>query len=300
MFTIVLWGGIGDALCDLSTFPHAWIYRTLGIRTRVRYLHWRHTRPHAYANPPGTEFFRALVERFPSLQWEGETEPGGRSPGLYAFRLVRKTLRLAHGGRPFYFPLHPVLTPEEEANLPALDGRAVIAVQTHLQGTKTKMWGAKNWRRYLERLAALHPEAGLLLLEPAAEGDELAVGLNVMTTRHLNLFQLLRLIPSCSLVVSVDSWAKYAARWNEIPQIVIVPDQRPELPTSTGQAFLGYQMAGIYGRPDSRTIGLERTAAGEGVLTLETIAQLRPEELLRETQEIIAKFPLRPAPMRPP
>jgi ADP-heptose:LPS heptosyltransferase len=295
MFRIVLWGGIGDALNILSTFPHRRIHETFGIKTTVFYIHWRLTGAHQYANPPGTEFFRSLVERFPSLRWGGEIT-SNRTPSAYAYRLVRRAIWLLNNREPYYWPLDPTLTPEESAALPDLSGRPAIAVQTHLLGVKTKHWGLENWQRYLAALSSRHPEARIVVIDPAGEAEELATDPNVITTRHLNLFQLLHLFRHFSLVVSVESWTKYAAAWNQIPQIIIVPDQRSELPIATAAAFLRYQLAGLYGKPLNRIIGLEKKAGGQGVLTLERISDLSVERLLEETDEHLRKFPLRQRP----
>ena len=230
--TVLMYGGIGDTLRNLSILPHESIYRATGLRTTALYKHWRLTGEHQYANPPDTEFFHALADRFPSLRWGGETI-NHNGPGAIANRLVREALKLTHSGQPPLYPLHPALTPEEKAGLPDLSGRRVIGVQPHITGTYTKKWAIENWQLFLTRLTQEYPDATIVILETSPDARQLAPSDRFLTTNHLNLFQLLHLIRSFGLLISIDSWPKYVAAWNKIPQVIIVPDQSVQYPILT-------------------------------------------------------------------
>jgi ADP-heptose:LPS heptosyltransferase len=295
MFTVLMYGGIGDTLRNLSIFPHRSIHRLTGLRTTAVYKHWRLTGEHQYANPPGTEFFQAMADRFESLRWGGETT-ANRGLGAYTNRLVRELVKVCHGGTPPYFPLEPKLSAVEMAELPDLGRGPVIAVQTHLLGTWTKAWGLERWQRFIALLLEQIPDARIVVIEPSQDAEKLVVAPGVITTHRLNLYQLLHLVRSFHLTISVDSWAKYAAAWNHAPQIVIVPDQRPQYPVLTADHLIQLQFAGIFGEPRNRTIGLERDGNGRGVLTLEHIDRLTPDMLLREAMEKLQKFPPRLSP----
>ena len=290
MFTVLMYGGIGDTLRNLSIFPHQSIYEKTGIRTTALYMHWRLTGEHQYPNPPGTEFFHGMADRFPSLRWGGETT-SHRGPGAIANRLVREMIKLSHGGTSRFFPLEPVLTPDEMAALPNLSGQMVIGIQTHLLGTKTKTWGLNNWRRFLERMIARYPQAKFVLIETSEEVNELVLNENVLTTRNLNLYQILHLFRYFTLTISVDSWAKYAAAWNETPQVIVVPDQRPEYAVLTPESLLRLQFSGIYGKAQNKILGLEKTPEGRAAYTLDRMANLSPERLFEESVAHLENIP---------
>jgi hypothetical protein len=294
LFTVLMYGGIGDTLRNLSIFPHEAIHRRTGIRTVALYKHWRLTGEHQYTNPPDTDLFQGLADRIPSLRWGGETI-GHKGPGALANRLVREVVKLGHGGAPPLYPLHPQLTPEEKAALPDLKGRRVIGVQPHVTGTYTKKWGVENWRRFLALLAQSYPDAAIVILETSREGRDLALSERFLTTDHLNLFQLIELIRGFGLMISIDSWPKYVAGWNEIPQVVIVPDQTPQYPILTPDHLFGLQFASLAAHPRNRFVGLERHASGRGVYTLAKMSDLAPETLHRQVTAHEAAFPLVPS-----
>jgi hypothetical protein len=298
MFTVLMYGGIGDTLRNLSVFPHQYIYDKWRIRTKTFYKHWKLTGEHQYASPPGTEFFHAMTDRFPSLCWGGETTSHHGMPAI-CNRLVREVIKLANKGEPFFFELRPTLSLSESAALPKWENKPVIGIQTHLLGTKTKEWGIPNWRLFLQMLLQQYPSAQLVLIEPSDAVADLIVAPNITTTTHLNLYQLIHLFKSFDLVVSVDSWAKYVAAWNKTPQVIVVPDQRSQYPSLTADELLGLQFFGIFGKERNRTIGLERTASGRGLLTLDKMAELSPENLLRETMEKLQILPVCARPSNP-
>jgi ADP-heptose:LPS heptosyltransferase len=287
MFTVLMYLGIGDTLRNLSIFPHQFIHQKFGLRTTAYYKPWQATNEHQYG-----DVFRDLAERVPSLRWGGETDEH-RGPGAIANRFVREAIKACHHGQPRFFPLNPRLSPSEEAQLPSLKGRKVIGLQPHLTGTYTKAWPLENWQRFVALMTARHPDAVIVILEVSKEARKLALTENVLTTDHLSLCQLLRLFNTFSFVVSVDSWAKYAAAWNEVPQLIIVPDQRPQHPILTPDNLLSFHFAGIYGQKQNRTLGLERRADGSGAYTLDKMSDLSPEKLFEETERHIERFPLR-------
>jgi hypothetical protein len=287
MIRIVCSGGIGDGLRNLSMIPHEWIFRRLGIRCEVVYFQIQLIDAEVaipgasllHAGFPDRGVFERLVERFPSLCWRGDFT--GRTAGVALARLVREAIKLTHGGKPRYFPITPRLSPEEEAALPAAEGGQLVGIQTHLSGMRTKRWGAENWRTFLERLLAAQPGLRIVLLDAAEEVKTLVISDRISTSTGWNISQSVRLVQRLSLLVSVDSWSKYIAVANRIPQIIIVPDQRPEYPGESAEKLLSVAFAGVAGDPLVTLIGLEHQPPA---LTLPRMADLTPEELLRQVQ----------------
>ena len=285
MIGVVCSGGIGDGLRNLSLIPHEFLFRRLGMRCEVRYFQVKLIEadvavPGAslvHAGFPDGSVFERLVERCPSLRWGGDFQ--GRTAGVALGRSLRELLKIAAFGRPRYFAFSPQLTPEEEAALPPAQGPRMIGIQTHLSGMRTKRWGLENWREFLERLLATEPEVRIVLLDAAEEVRELVLSDRITTSVGWNISQSIRLVQRLALVVCVDSWAKYIAVANGIPQIVIVPDQRPEYPDESAEKLLSMAFAGVAGAKGVTLIGLEQNPPR---LTLPRMADLTPEFLLRE------------------
>jgi ADP-heptose:LPS heptosyltransferase len=277
--SLLSWGGIGDTLRNISQVPHEAIYRRTGLRSRVFYTHWTRTSFNVSTGPPDPAWFRDIVERCPSLVWCGEVE---RYNGIG--RWVNLALRRGIGllsGRTRYFPFVPRLSQSEHGALPPRSERRRVAVQTHLSGMRTKAWGTANWRRYLTALLSSHPAVEIFLFDADPNVSELCIDERVQTTRRFNIPQSIVFLATCDLLVSIDSWTKYIAAAHDIPQVLVVPDQRTEYPDLSPDRLLRQELDGIYGRSDTEVIGISRSASPK--LTLPSLAQLTPDELLAAT-----------------
>jgi ADP-heptose:LPS heptosyltransferase len=204
-----------------------------------------------------------------------------------AARIIREIVKLTNGGQPRYFPFAPVLSPEEEVALPAPIDGPLFGIQTHLAGMKTKRWGMENWRVFLEGLLESDPSLRVVLLDNEAGVTKLAFSDRIVTTLGWNISQSIRLVQRLSFLLSVDSWAKYIAVANGIPQIVIVPDQRTEYPITTAEWSLQNVFPGFLDDSRVTLIGLEQNPPR---LTLPRMADLTPEELLRAVRGKLARL----------
>jgi ADP-heptose:LPS heptosyltransferase len=202
-------------------------------------------------------------------------------------RVLRELIRICHGNQPVFFPYQIDLKPGEETALPVLDSTVCFGVQTHLTGMRTKQWGIQNWRRYLELLLQLQPEIQVLLFDSSPEVEQLRLDPRILTTHGLNIFQSIRLAEKMSCFVSIDSWTKYVAAWSGIPQLIVVPDQRPEYPHLTAERLVRREFAGIYGRKMNSFLGLEQVRR-RAVLTLPSMDQLTPGDLIKKTAQLRA------------
>lgn len=285
---ILNWGGIGDTLRHLSQIPHEAIYRRFGLRCKVVYRDWRVTGALDHAIPPDGAVYQELIGRVPSLEWKVEA---GEYRGVNRVlnRLVRDAIRLWNGNRVRYFPVRFPLTPGEEAELPVRlpDTDRWFGVLTHLSGMKTKRWGAENWRGYLEALLRRYPKAQITLFDGDPAVRALCFDPRISATCSLSLAQSVTLVERLDACISIDSWLKYAAAWNQIPQVIVVPDQRAEYPHLTGDQLARCEHAGILGVAPNRLIGLEQRGS-HADLTLAQISDLTPEQLLEETEELLA------------
>lgn len=280
LISILSWGGIGDTIRNISLIPHETLFRRFGIRSRVFYMHWSRTDFNVSTGPPNPSWFEDLVSRCPSLLWKGEVQEYG-GPGRYVNLALRRGIRLLDGG-PRYFPFVPTLTEHERAALPEPARGARVAVQTHLSGMKTKQWGPENWKRYLRDLLAAEPALEIFLFDSDKRVVDLCIDERIQTTHGFNIPQSIVLLQRCDLLVSIDSWTKYVAAAHHIPQVLIIPDQRAEYPQLTPEKLLGDELAGIYGRADTEVIGL--SVGPPATLTLPTLTELAPEELLTRTK----------------
>ena len=277
MLTVLCWGGIGDTLRNIALLPHAWLYQTFGYRLRVVHRNWHDCLCLPHAGAPEPEFFEELIRRVPSLEWRGESgEHRGLSRSLN--RALRDAIRVAQFGQTRYFPFEVPLSEAERAALPARPAGFHLGLQTHLSGMRTKYWGADNWRRVIEQILAKYPDATIRLLDTAPEVDTLCIDPRVTSTRTLNLAQSINLIGTLDLLVSIDSWTKYVAAWNCIPQIVIVPDMTSEYGESTAEKLARVELAGIIDEPGNLVLGIEGIAPNRR-LSLPRMADLSPEQV---------------------
>jgi hypothetical protein len=284
LLSIVSWGGIGDTLRNISLVPHEFLFRKFGLRCGVVYVHWTRTGALAHALPPEAGFIEAMVSRCPSLYWAGETEQH-RGLGRWVNRALRELLKKAHGNTPPYFPFEIPLSEPEKAQLPAkVPGGFTVGIQTHLSGMKTKRWELGKWQAVLDRLLCSNPRLSILLLDADPQVAGLCTNSRIQSALGLNICQSIHLVGCCDFMVSVDSWAKYVAAWNHIPQLVIVPDQRSEYASLTAHQLVHCEFAGIYGNPLNSIIGLSGPPDAPS-LSLSSMAELTPEFLAQRIQE---------------
>jgi hypothetical protein len=289
MLTILCWGGIGDTLRNLALIPHERIYRTFGWRCRVVHRNWHDCLCLPHAGAPEPAFFKDLIDRIPSLEWRGESgEHTGLSRSLN--RLLRDALRVWNLGRTRYYPFTVTLSEAERAALPPKAPGWHLGLQTHLSGMLTKRWALENWRAVIERILAAHPGCRISLFDTSAEVDALCFDPRITSTRGLNLAQSMNLIPRLDLLVSVDSWTKYAAAWSGLPQIVIVPDMTSEYGALTAEKLSRVEFAGILEDPKNTVLGIEGKAP-HCRLTIPRMADLEPERLFAAIDRAIRRGP---------
>ena len=284
-FRILCWGGVGDTLRNISSIPHEFIYRVFGYRCPAVYKDF--TGIPLFGTTPAEPYFADIVARCPSLRWVGRTEKHG-GVGQLTNRALREILALLNGGQRRYYPFTIRLSDAERAALPPKSSAFTVGIQTHLAGMQTKAWGVHNWHRYCRALLASDPELRIIIFDSDERVTQLAVDQRVQTTARLNIAQSINLVATLDFLVSIDSWAKYAAVWNNIPQLLVVPDQRADYPQLTPERLLSSELQGVYGHPKVRTIGL--VDQPEPKLTLPELGQLSPEHLLEQTREAIAEF----------
>ena len=95
-------------------------------------------------------------------------------------------------------------------------------------------------------------------------------------------------LATCDLLVSIDSWTKYIAAAHDIPQVLVVPDQRTGYPDLTAERLLARELDGIYGRSDTTVIGISREPSPK--LTLPSLTDLTPDDLLAATNRQLERF----------
>jgi len=107
-----------------------------------------------------------------------------------------------------------------------------ILFQTHLDGhhghahLSAKVWPIERW---CELFLKLHEDGWDINILEYNDDALKTIGIQcpfVHDVRRKTLLEQMKDIQAACLVVSVDSWTKYAASWWNIPQIVVVPDLR--------------------------------------------------------------------------
>lgn len=286
--TILSWGGIGDTLRNLALVPHEALYNIFGIRCRVVYRHWKETGALLEAEPPEPEFFKTLIDRVPSLVWEGEYgEHKGYSRILNW--VIRKLAKFTHGLKTPYFPFIIELTDEEKTVLPEWNPAApLIGIQTHLSGMKTKRWAIENWQTVINGLLEEQPHLRIVLIDANPQVQELCIHPQISHTCGWNIAQSIALVSRLNYLISIDSWTKYVAAWSRVPQLIIVPDQRDDYPSLTAEKLVSCEFDGIINNENNTIIGLLKTHFGSE-LTLPSMEDLSPEYLLERTLDALER-----------
>ncbi len=278
LFRILCWGGVGDTLRNLSLVPHEFIYRKFGLRSPVIVADL--TRHELAAAEAAKRTYKDLVSRCSSLRWVGEVE-NHRGIAQVTNRALREILRICNGGVPPYFPFEIPLTDTEQAEMPPRPPGFVVGIQTHLSGMSTKLWGMDNWRWYIRQLLDARPDISVVLIDGDVRVTELGSPPRVTTTRGLNICQSIRLVEQLDFVVAIDSWTKYVALWSNIPQLIVVPDQRPDFAGLTADKLVCEEFAAILPREDVEVIGL--STSPQPRYTLAKVTDLPPSVLLERT-----------------
>lgn len=276
---IQTWGGMGDILREISLLPVVALDRRCGWKTGIRHRPPTPEGFHPAASCPDAEFVRDLVCRLPSCVWLGEG-PSARSSKII-IRLLRQILEwFPQGDRLFA----PGLQWQPEDALPGFSSPKNIVFQTHLEGLPSKRWPTDHWEYLLRGTQRLAPNAALHVLDPA--GSALS-GETATIHDRLTFPQALRLVSGASLLVSVDSWSKYAAAWHDIPQLILVPDQTSDYPQLTAPSVWKYSFRGLRGRPGIRLYGLTQHPSGCVQYTHGTLETFDPEAVLREVRSAL-------------
>lgn len=271
---IQTWGGIGDVLREASLLPVSEWHQSFGTRTKL----W-HNSPegmifHPKAQTPDPSIVQEVLKRWPTVEFSEGRAPRGAK---VICRGLRIGLELTPKGRGLFAPAWRWL-PEDE--LPTSWSRLErnVVVQPHLLGLPSKRWGAGRWREILGRLAErLNDRCRLHVLDPG--GAEL-VGCGAVVHDGLSLPRAIRMVSEANSLIAVDSWSKYVAGWQEIPQFIIVPDQRGDYPQLTAESVWRHSFRGLHWNPKLRMLGLERKPRPH--YTMGTMDTLEPERLWRE------------------
>jgi hypothetical protein len=266
MLTIQTWGGWGDVLREISLLPSVRFPGLFGVRHLAPEL----AGVRADAGAPSVEAVKDLLDRCPGIHW------GGKGP------VSRGRKYLTRGLRAVIEPLHPglfdpgfVWREEDEVSIDSTKKHVVI--QTHLQGLPTKRWPMENWRAVINGVRDLNPDTCIHVLDPV--GAPLA-GEGIIIQDRLTFPQAIRLVGRCSLLISVDSWSKYVAGWESIPQLVIVADQSSDYPQVTASTIWRHSFRGLHKSKNLALLGLAPESAKRARYSFGPMGNLRPQDVL--------------------
>lgn len=223
---------------------------------------------------PGKAPIHALFSRWPDVEISQAEAPRGAK---VICRGLRAGLELTAKGRGLFAPAWRWL-PEDELPDSWSSLERNIVVQPHLIGLPSKRWGAERWQEILGRFSErLDGGCRLHVLDPG--GAELA-GCGAVVHDGLSLPQAIRMVSEADALIAVDSWSKYVAGWQRIPQFIVVPDQRGDYPQLTAESVWRHSFRGLHENPKLRLLGLERRPRPH--YAMGTMDSLEPERLWRE------------------
>jgi len=233
---------------------------------------------------PAEQTIREFVNSVPILQW------ADRNPTTTELRIRNVWNRFNK------FIFTPPL-PGWQKSRHRRELKPRILLQTHLdghhglKGLSAKCWTVDAWAEVIIGLVRNYQaEIHLLEWHDSSRTQLLSCCPQVVDARQPALLQQCLHLQSMDLVISVDSWTKYPARWAQIPQIVIVPDLRRNYTSDFEQMnasrVISGWFAGIACRADTILIGIAH--AGRGwEWTLPSMDDLAPEDILRSAGRLI-------------
>jgi hypothetical protein len=284
-FPIAFGGGIGDCLLILGRFPIRWLV-LLGIPCKLIY-----TTPGHPAEAP-VKFFCESIRGCEFVTGE---------PSLAEKRLGQKWL--AFSGR-FTWIFAPPLKGfwgrrrVNPKRLPATQSLR-IGFHTHLDGhhnathVRAKIWHPENWIQLISLIKNKY-QCELFLME---WNDDKAKQIqnahpDLINLARLDLVQLSAEICKFDVLLSVDSWAKYVARWADIQQVVVLPDLRrgytPAFEKSTAADVVRWFFHGLYKHPSVEIVGV-KSQGKDLVWELDDINDLAPSELFEAFERAVTR-----------
>ena len=269
----ILSGGIGDCLIGLSRVPIK-ILSSLGFRISIYY--------NSPNNPAASKILPVLKDvRWCSLASEAP------SPSDVCFAKILS--RHFFSKQPFLFPPHI-----RNLEIPKPNSKCKkIIIQTHMDGhhganhLTAKIGSPEMWANYIHLLKK-HDDYHVDILEwnMDSASNLMAACSGVGNLASDTLLDNFRRILEADLVVSVDSWSKYVARWGNKKQVIIVPDLRqnyvPYFKTLTPDEVAKGWFFGLTNRNNINIIGLEKRNQ-RFEYTLPSVSNLDAEYLFQRT-----------------
>jgi hypothetical protein len=273
-FPIIFGGGIGDCFLVLGRFPIRWLVH-IGIPCNLIY-----TTPGHPAETPVKQFCEKMRGcRFMTAE-----------PTPMEKRLNQKWLAFSGRFRWIFAPPVKGLVRKRHQQPSVAQQTLRIGLHTHLDGHHNarnawaKSWHPENWIQFISFLKSKH-QCELFLMEwnPEAARQLQDAHPDMINLVHLDLVCLCQEISNLDVLVSVDSWGKYVARWAGIQQVVILPDLRrgytPAFEKSTAAGVLSWFFYGLHLHPTVDVVGVEKQG-GQWIWELNHIDDLAPAQLL--------------------
>ncbi len=274
---IILGGGIGDCLIGLGRVPIK-ILSSLGFRTCIYYNS---------PNNPAAPKILPLLKEIQGCSLESQV------PSSYDVRCANILYHRLFSKLPFIFS--PQINGLE---IPKPNSKCKkITIQTHMDGhhganhLTSKIGSVEMWAKYIQLLKN-HGDYQVDFLEwnMNAASNLTAACPGVRNLAGDGLLDNFRRILEADLVVSVDSWSKYVARWGNKKQVIIVPDLRqnyvPYFKTLTPDEVAKWWFFGLTNRDNINIIGLEKRNHRFDY-TLPSVSSLDAEYLFQRTIRLL-------------
>lgn len=243
-------GGIGDVMNILSQMSVQPAFDALGVRLMVAYggpgvndCGWRSLlRDEFFSRNP----LFTWVEDPVDLWGSKEAVPAWGARVLDGFSKVGYRVNLLDG--------------EKESLHTVGDSPLEVVMQLHDTYGEKKQWGLDRYRELVLLIKRKYPSCRVWLVDgPQTQlGDKFDIPGVVSTIRGWSMAQLIHLIQRADVVVGVDSWVKYVARWKKVSQVIMAHNVGYLTPDDMfKRAF--YR---IVGQPEVRIVG---ATFGQGV-----------------------------------
>jgi hypothetical protein len=268
-------GGIGDCLLDISRVPIS-AMGAVGVGVEFYYTQPDH---------PASQ----IVKDFLPFIRRGRVSSDPLPKNLNWHRLANYLGRIFHKSPLFFAP--PIIGIESKKSLHT---SIRILIQTHMDGHhnlkcfSAKVWAIKNWIEYIRLISKIpNVEVRILEWDPEAVTEFVRALPNTPIIGPKKLRESIQEVAHSDILVSIDSWTKYVARWFNKKQIIVLPDLRnnytPHFSNITADEVIHRWFFGISGRKNIKIIGVEKKG-GVFQYTLDKLSNLQPNYLYEETR----------------
>ncbi len=163
-----------------------------------------------------------------------------------------------------------------------------VLLQPHITGVEYKRWSVESWSEVLRSLD--RDEIHWWIVEQDAASAQILANCVRSSTvlSGARVIDIIYLAERMDFVVSVDSWMKYVARWNKIPQLILFPDPKMFVGDLATEKVISIFLPDLWRKPGVTILGIEADA-DRLFFTKKSMLDFVPQELCSTLEAVMKK-----------